>query len=89
MLTDNLLIDNGFQKIVLINAILFSKRIPGTYSDFIVLKNENGLFYAPSIHIPGKQDEMIALPNQDNLISMDEVNSYFKLEVKKLNAKTL
>jgi hypothetical protein len=75
-LTEALLVANGFQKGVKGNGfILFSKKIPGTISEFIIMQNEDGLFYAPQIQ---PENKMIALPGQNNLQSMDEVNFYYR-----------
>ena len=86
-LTEAILDANGFQKGVKGNGfILFSKRIPGTSSDFLIMKGEDGLFYAPQIHTPGVPDDMIALPNQENLLSMDEVNFYYQKATRKMRS---
>jgi hypothetical protein len=85
-LTEALLIANGFQKSVnKTDKIFFSKKIPGTSPDFIIIKDDNGLFYAPQIQTPGELvNKMIALPGQNNLNSMDEVNLYYQRAIKAL-----
>lgn len=85
-ITEDQLIDNGFQKSLKNNGlIVFSKRIPGASSDLIIMKAENGLFYAPQIHTPGVTlNEMISSENQENIASMDEVNLYYQKALKKL-----
>jgi hypothetical protein len=86
-LTEAILDANGFQKGVKENGFtLFSKRIPGTISDFIIMKGEDGLFYAPQIHTLGIPNDMIALPNQENILSVDEVNFYFQKATRKLRS---
>lgn len=81
-LTEALLIANGFQKGEKANGLIqFSKRIPGTISDFIIMKEENGLFYAPQIQ---PENKMIALPGQNNINTMDEVNFYYQRALKAL-----
>jgi len=86
-LTEAILDANGFQKGVKENGfILLSKRISGTISDFIIMKGEDGLFYAPQIHTPGVPNDMIALPNQENLLSMDEVNFYYQKATRKMRS---
>jgi hypothetical protein len=50
------------------------------------MKGEDGLFYAPQIHTPGVPNDMIALPNQENLLSMDEVNFYYQKATRKMRS---
>lgn len=85
-LTEAILDANGFQKGVKENGLIqFSKRIPGTVSDFIIMQEGDGLFYAPQIHTPGElENNRIALPGQNNLNSMDEVNFYYQRAIKEL-----
>ena len=85
-LTEALLNANGFQKSKnKIDDICFSKRIPGTISDFIIMQEGDGLFYAPQIQTPGElMNKMIAMPGQNNLNSMDEVNFYYQRALKAL-----
>lgn len=85
-LTEALLVVNGFQKGVKASGLIqFSKRIPGTISDFIIMQEGDGLFYAPQIQTPGElENSRIALPGQNNLNSMDEVNFYYQRAIKKI-----
>jgi hypothetical protein len=82
MITEEKLTSAGFHRIEKENGfILFSKRIPNSNSDFIIMKAENGLFYAPQIQ---PENIMISLDDQDNLSSMDEVDSYFHDAIKRV-----
>ena len=87
-ITDDLLVNSGFQKVVKENGlILFSKGISGTASDFIIMKSEVGLFSAPQVHTPGKiLNDFISSDGQDILHSMDEVNSYYHKAIMKLRS---
>jgi len=86
-ITDDFLRAKGFVKAVKDNGLIqYSKSIPGTDSDFIVMETENGLFYAPQISTPGVILNEMLTENKHNeslLHSMEEVNSYYQVALKR------
>ena len=85
-ITDDLLIANGFHKSVKKNGIIiFSIRIPKTTFDFLIIKEENGLFYAPQVQTQGEiKNDIIVSAEQNNILPMYELNSYYQKAIRKL-----